>query len=116
MNINSKMTRVGEIMGYPCVQDLYNGREKKFIVFTYEDERAAYYADNDEAEITVAIQVQLITPQNYNYFADKTKLKNALKEQGFSIDHIQSWLDDVAAGTDNARRTIFSCYYTGADN
>lgn len=116
MNINPLMENVGAIMGYPCQQDLYSGRSDKFIVYAYEDERAAYYADNDEEEITVNIQVQLITPKNYDYFADKAKLKNALKAQGFSIDHIQSWLDDVAAGTDNARRTIFSCYYTGADN
>ncbi len=103
-------------MGYPCRQDLYDGKSDKFIVYTYEDERAAYYADNDEEEITVTFMVQLITPQKYDYFADKVRLKAALKSEGFTVVNIQSWLDDEAAGTEKARRTIFSCEYTGADN
>ena len=116
MNINPMMKAVGEAVGYPCKQDIYEGKEEKFIVFSYEDERASYYGDNDEEEITVKIQVQFITPKKYNYFADKSLIKQALKEQGFTVEHIETWLDDVAAGTDRARRTIFSCYYTGADN
>ncbi len=116
MNINPKMTRIGEIMGYPCKQDLYDGKSDKFIVYSYEDERAAYYADDEEAEITVIIQVQLITPRNYNYFVDKARLKAALKQEGFTVVNIQTWLDDPAAGTDYARRVIFSCEFTGADN
>ena len=116
MNINPLMKQIGEEMGYPCKQDLYAGKSDKFIVFTYEDERAAYYGDNDEEEIVVTLQVQLITPQDYDYFADKAKLKRALKDKGFTIEYIQSWLDDVAAGTDRARRTIYTCYIAGADN
>lgn len=116
MNINPKMTRIGEVMGYPIRQDLYDGKSDKFIVYTYTNEQAAYYADDDEAEITVTIQVQLITPRNYDYFADKSMLKAALKNEGFTVVSIESWLDDPAAETDYARRTIFSCEYTGADN
>ncbi len=116
MNINPLMKAVGTIMGYPCKQDLYEGKENKFIVFSYADERAAYYADNDEEEITVTITVQLITPQNYNYLSDKSKLKRTLKDQGFSVEDIQTLLDDEATGTDRARRTIYTCNYTGADN
>ena len=116
MNINPKMMNIGQIMGYPCCQDVYDGKLGKFIVFTYEDEHAAYYADNEEQGVTVTIQVQLITPKKYNYFADKSKLKAALRDEGFTVVNIQSWLDDPAAGTEMARRTIFSCEYTGADN
>ena len=115
MNVNPLVIAAGREIGYPVSQDIYSGRSEKFIVFTYEDERAAYYADDDEGEITVTVQVQMITPKEYNYFADKKALKEALKKQGFIIEYIQSWLDDVSAGTDNARRTIFTCNYTGAD-
>lgn len=116
MNINPLMEQVREVMGIPVEQDLYSGREEEFIVFSYADERAAYYGDNDEEEISVEIQVQLITPQSYDYFADKRALKQALKDVGFTIEYIQTWLDDVAAGTSRARRTIYTCHYTGADN
>ena len=57
MNINPLMKAVGEIVGYPCKQDIYEGKETKFIVYSYEDERASYYGDNDEEEITVKIQM-----------------------------------------------------------
>lgn len=116
MNINPLMKAIGEEMGIPCKQDVYEGPEKRFIVYTYADERAAYYADDDEAEITVNLTVQLITPQRYDYFGDKAELKRCLKNKGFTVESIQSWLDEEAAGTDRARRTIYSVYYTGADN
>ncbi len=116
MNINPLMISVGKTMGYPCKQDLYVGNEDKFIVYSYADERAAYYADDDEEEITVTVTVQFITPQKYNYLSDKTKLKRTLKKQGFTVEDIQTLLDDEATGTDRARRTIYTCNYTGADN
>lgn len=116
MNLNPVMIEVGREMGYPCKLDLYEGTESKFIVYSYADERASYYGDDDEEEIQVTLQVQLITPQNYNYFSDKTKLKRTLKEKGFCVENIQSFLDDEAVGTDRARRTVFTCNYTGADN
>lgn len=103
-------------MGYPCKQDLYDGKSDKFIVFTYEDERAAYYADDEEQGVTLILQVQLIVPRSHDYFADKSKLKAALRQEGFTVVNNQTWLDDPAAGTDYARRVIFSCEFTGADN
>lgn len=115
MNLNLLLTNIGEKVGLETVQDIYTGPEQVYIVFIYEDERAALYADNEEQEVTVTLQVQLITPQNYDYFDYKTRLKKELKNAGFNVENIQSFLTDALTGTDRIRQTVFSVNYTGSD-
>lgn len=93
MNVNEKVRMLEEVTGYPVKQDIYRGPEKKFIVFTYEDERAALIADNKRQAETAYLQVKLFTPESFNYFADKEKIKKALEEQGFNVESVQSWME-----------------------
>lgn len=113
MNVNGKVRMLEDITGYPVNQDIYRGPEEKFIIFTYEDERTALFADNDEIAGTAYLQVTLFTPGAFNYFADKKKIKGALKEQGFNIESIQSWLE----GRNNEiRHTVFTVNITEAED
>lgn len=114
MNLNPTLIKIGGKMNLPTAQDIYEGKEDKYITFTYEDERSGLDADNGWDETTVAMQVQLITPVKYNYFPYKDQLKTLLEAYGFSIERIQSWLTDSLTGTDRVRQTIFSVYYTGS--
>lgn len=107
MNVNAKLRQLEEVTGYPVRPDEYSGSEEKYITFTYEDERPVLSGDNDEIAETAYLQVSLFTPKDFNYFPDKKKIKKALKEQGFNIESIQSWLDDAKTGTKKTRRTIF---------
>lgn len=114
MNLNPKLIEIGTQMGLPVAQDIYEGKADKYITFTYEDERSGLDADNGWDETTVQMQVQLITPVKYNYFAYKDQLKTLLEQYDFSVERIQSWLTDTLTGTDRVRQTIFSVYYTGS--
>ena len=114
MNLNPTLLKIGGKMNLPTAQDIYEGKEDKYITFTYEDERSGLDADDGWSETTVALQVQLITPVKYNYFPYKDQLKTLLEANGFSIERIQSWLTDSLTGTDRVRQTIFSVYYTGS--
>jgi hypothetical protein len=115
MNLNPILQSIAGGMGYPAAQDIYEGKERKYIIYTYEDERASYHGDDGWEETTVSMQVQLITPKDYNYFADKAALKRLLENNGFSVEYIQSFLTDTLTGTDRVRQTVFSVYYTGGE-
>lgn len=114
MNLNPTLIKIGGKMNLPTAQDIYEGKEDKYITFTYEDERSGLDADNGWDETTVAMQVQLITPVKCNYFPYKDQLKTLLETYGFSVERIQTWLTDTLTGTDRVRQTIFSVYYTGS--
>ncbi len=112
MNVNEKIRSLEQVTGYPVMPDVYRGTEDRYIIFTYEDERAALKADNEELADTAWLQVTLFTPENYNYFADKKKIKKALKDQGFIVDSVKSWLE----GRNNEiRHTVFSVNITEAE-
>lgn len=112
MNVNEKLMELEKLTGYPVRPDIYMGTADKNITFTYEDERGALFADNDEAATTAYLQVSLNTPENYNYMNDKHRLKKKLKELGFNVESIQSWLEDAKKGAERIRRTIFSVNIT----
>ena len=105
MNVNEKIRTLEDVTGYPVRPDIYTGGEDKYITFTYEDERPALVAD---------LQVTLYTPEDFNYFSDKKKIKKHLKEQGFNVESIQSWLDDAKTGTKKTRHTVFIVNITEA--
>lgn len=112
MNVNPLIMQLKDVTGYPVSPDIYTGKEDKYIVFTYEDERGALFADNEEVETQATIQITLYTPANFNYFADKKKIKKALTSYGFCVQHIQSWLDEAQNGTDYVRHTVFVAFIT----
>lgn len=114
MNVNKLIIDAGSAIGYPVEQDIYTGSEEKYITFTYEDERAALHADDEEQAETAYLMISMVTPKDYNYFSDRADLKKTLKKSGFNISSIQSWLDNE--GTKKTRRTIFTVNITGQED
>lgn len=107
MNVNAKIRTLETETGYPVRPDIYSGDSDKYITFTYEDERGELYADGEELETTAYLQISLYTPENFNYFTDKAKIKAKLKEEGFNVESIRSWLEDSLDGTHKTRHTVF---------
>lgn len=112
MRVNELLTEAGKAIGYPVQQDIYEGSSGRNITFTYEDERDTLVADNEGKEETAYLMVSMNTPQDYDYFSDKEKLKRELKKRGFNIEHIQSWVENAKIGTKRTRRTIFTVNIT----
>lgn len=115
MNVNEKIRTLEGVTGYPVRPDVYSGKADKYITFTYEDERGALYADDQELETTAYLQISLYTPENFNYFDDKSKIKKKLKEEGFNVEGIQSWLENSLDGTKKTRHTVFIVNITEAE-
>lgn len=111
MNVNRKIKCLEAVTGYPVRQDIYRGKEDKYIVFTYEDERTALEADNEELAGTAYLQITLYTPADYNYFSDKRKIKKELRDQGFNVESVQSWLEGE---NHRIRHTVFTVNITEA--
>lgn len=115
MNLNEKIRTLEVEIGYPVRQDIYEGKEDKYIVFSYEDERGELFGDNEELAETAYLQIALYTPQNYDYFDDKKKIKKELKKLGFQVESIQSWLEETAMqGIERKRHTAFYVNFTEA--
>lgn len=112
MNLCERLISVLSEAGLPVEQDEYTGKEEKYIIFTFEDERPESYADNRPTADTAYIQVQLITPKNFNYFDLKKKIRNLLEGADFIVSSTRSFLGDVYMGTEKTRQTVFSVKYT----
>lgn len=112
MNLNEILKRLLSVTELPVEQDEYDGNEEKYIIFVYEDESPEMYGDNEVVADTVYLQIQLITPKNFNYFMLKKQIRNLLEEADFSVTSIRSYLGNVAQGTEKIRQTIFQVEYT----
>lgn len=112
MNLNELLVTILETTGLPVEQDEYNEKEEKYIIFTYEDERPEFSADNKVTDDTAYIQIQLITPKGFNYFKLKKKIRNLLEGADFCVTSIGSFLGDTYLGTEKIRQTIFHVTYT----
>lgn len=111
MNCNQRIKQTLAPTGLSVTQDEYTGKDQKYIVFTYEDEVPAEWGDNGVLADTVYIQLQLITPKNFNYFSLKHQIRNLLEGAGFLVTSIQSWLGDEYSGTEKVRQTVFELTY-----
>lgn len=107
MNCNQLIIETLAPTNLPVVQDEYTGKDDKYIVFIYTDEIPALWGDDGVLADTVFIQVQLITPKNYNYFTLKHQIRDLLEGAGFLVTSTQSFLGDRYNGTENVRQTIF---------
>lgn len=112
MNLNELLINLLGTTGIPVKQDEYTGGSGKYIIFTYEDETPAAYADNKVSEDTAYMQIQLITPKGYDYFDLKKKIRGLLEGAGFSVTSTRSFLGNVAVGTEKTRQTVFEVTYT----
>lgn len=112
MNLNKLLKELLGITGLPVEQDEYTENSKKYIIFVYEDEHPVAHGDNAVTADTVYIQVQLITPKKFDYFALKEEIRNLLEGAGFLVTSIRSFLGDASNGTEKTRQTIFHTEYT----
>lgn len=112
MNCNSKIINALTATGLPVEQDEYEGTAKKYIVFIYTDEVPALWGDDGVLADTVFIQLQLITPKDFNYFALKHQIRDLLEADGFLVTSTQTMLGDIYNGTDKVRQTIFEIQYS----
>lgn len=112
MNLNDMLLELLGSTGLPVEQDEYTGKSKVYIIFVYEDERPEAHADNKVTEDTAYLQVQLITPKDYNYFSLKKKIRDLLEEADFFVTSIRSFLGSAYCGTEKIRQTVFEVTYT----
>ena len=112
MNLNELLKKLLGATGLPVKQDEYMGESDKYIIFVYEDEHPAEHGDNDVTADTVYIQIQLVTPKEFDYFELKRKIRDLLEGADFLVTSIRSFLGDVAIGTEKTRQTIFHTEYT----
>ena len=112
MNLNQMLKDILGVTGLPVKQDEYTGGSDKYIIFVYEDEHPEAHADNAVTADTVYIQVQLVTPKDFDYFDLKRKIRDLLEGADFSVTSIRSFLGDAAIGTEKTRQTIFHTEYT----
>lgn len=112
MNLNEMLRNLLGATGLPVKQDEYTGQGDKYIIFVYEDEHSAAHGDNAVTADTVYIQVQLVTPKDFDYFALKKEIRNLLEGADFSVTSTRSFLGDAASGTEKTRQTIFHAEYT----
>lgn len=114
MNVNSMIMTLKDVVHCPVAPDLYEGKEEKYITFTYEDERSALDADDEEQETVAYLQITLYTPPLQEYMEDKKKIKTELKRLGFCVESIQSWVDSYAP--EKKRHTVFNVNITMLEN
>ncbi len=112
MNLNELLIELLGKTGLEVVQDLYDGESDKYIIFTYEDERPENWADNQVEADTAYIQIQLITPKEFDYFKLKKEIRGLLEGADFSVTSTRSFLGSVYVGTEKKRQTIFHAEYT----
>lgn len=112
MNLNEMLKKLLEQTGLPVKQDEYVGHGKKYIIFVYEDETPAYHGDNKVLADTAYIQIQLVTPKNFDYFPLKEQIRDLLEQSGFSVTSTRSFLGAAVTGTEKVRQTIFHTEYT----
>ena len=112
MNLNELIISMMDALGLEAEQDLYMGEQEIYVVFTYADERPEGHADNRPTADTAYIQLQLITPKEFNYFKLKKEIRNALEHADFLVTSTRSFLGDVYKGTEKTRQTVFELEYT----
>ena len=112
MNLNELLIKLLGETGLEVEQDIYGGESDKYIIFSYEDERPECWADDQVEADTVYLQIQLITPKEFDYFALKKKIRNLLEGADFIVTSTRSFLGSVYVGTEKKRQTVFQVEYT----
>lgn len=112
MNLSERLITLLSETGLPVDQDECESESDRYIIFTIEDETPGVYADNHPTADTAYIQVQLITPKNFNYYELKKQIRNLLEGADFTVSSIRSFLGSVHVGTEKTRQTVFSVTYT----
>lgn len=108
MNVNGLLLKTLQPFGCPVEQDLYEGKETRYFVYTYAAETATGYADNAPQRERFTMYVNLYLPREENYLRLKKGVKKALFAAGFTYPDVEQILDG------NMRHIIFECSIEGA--
>ena len=84
MNVNRIVEALSSVAGCPVELDVYSGRQQRYITYTYEDERPEMQGDNRTLADTAYIQIHYFVPREYDYMADKHKIRDYLEQSGLS--------------------------------
>ena len=112
MNVNRMVEEVGSVVDCPVELDVYSGRQQRYITYTYEDERPDMQGDNRALADTAYIQIHYFVPREYDYMADKHKIRDYLEQSGFKVTSIRSWMENKVTGFQNTRHILFETNYT----
>lgn len=112
MELNELLFNIFKELGIEVAQDEYLGKQGKYATFTYYDEQPTSWADNEVTSDTAYLQIQFVVPKNYDYFAEKKAIRNALESNGFIIINGETFLGDVYSGTEKKRTCVWNVKYT----
>lgn len=112
MNVNRVIEGLGSIAGCPVEPDIYSGSMRRYITYTYEDERPNMQGDNLTLADTAYIQIHYFTPREYGYMADKHKIRDYLEKNSFKVTSIRCWMEDKTTSFPNIRHLLFETNYT----
>lgn len=112
MELNEMIKRLLSVTQLPVEQDEYTGKESAYIIFLYEDEKPVYFGDNKAVADTVYLQIQLVTPKDFNYFKFKKQIRRLLEDADFIVTSTRTLLGSVYLGTEKTRQIIFTAEYT----
>ena len=109
MNVNSLLMGLKSITSLPVSPDVYEGTADKWITFTYQDERPAFFGDNTVLDDIAYISVNLFTPKNFNYMTLKESIKTYLESIGI-LTNCESYV--YMENQTPVRQTIFEVQIT----
>ena len=112
MNIDNLIKETLSFTDLEIEQDEYTGDEDRYIIYVYEDEAPESFGDNRVTADTVYLQIQLITPKDFEYNSLKNRIRDALRAADFYVTSIRSFLGSVYVGTEKIRQTVFEVNYT----
>lgn len=113
VNVNRILMGLKDVLnGYEVADGRYNGKSSKYIVFNYTDERSAFSADNRQKAIVASMNINIYTPENYNYLTDKATIKNYLEDNGAQQITYMEYVEDEIRGTEYMRHQIFEASFT----
>ncbi|MCR4657325.1 MAG: hypothetical protein K5770_14045 [Lachnospiraceae bacterium] len=116
MDVNGIIKGLEQVTGLEVVQDIYEGKKKQYIVFSYQDERPALMGDDMVIFDRCDIYVHLYTEPQYDYHAMKHAIRDYLEGHGFYVT-IQSWIEDLdEQSVKKIRDTTFDCEYSDFRN
>ena len=105
---------------YPCVPNLYTGKENKFFTYNYASINGNDFGDDRPGCNVASVQVHLFLPVKENFIQTMNSVQQVLFDEGFTwpsvtmqseYDEIETEQDGVRQGLDGVRHIIFSCEY-----
>lgn len=112
MNVNPLIESLEKSIHIPVAQDEYEGKDDKYLIYTYEDERPVHFGDDKALQDTAYLTLQLIVPKTFNYMKLKHQIRDELERMDFIVTDIRSFLSSAINGTDKIRRITFDATYT----